>query len=121
MKRGFTLLEVLVAVAILGTTLVALQQVLGASSRGIAAEMRLTRAMLLARTLLSEATLSPPPPGHLEGALDGRGAMGAGLRFSRDVTTGPLPSLRTVDVRVFWNPTAARVCELVEVIRAPAS
>jgi hypothetical protein len=75
--------------------------------------------MLLARTLLAEATLAPPEPGHVEGDLAGRGAYAAGLRFSREVRTTPHPGLREVHVRVSWGPRPGDACELVELIRVP--
>lgn len=106
-RRGFTLVEVVVALAILGTGVLALQQLLGRSVATIAADAELTRNMLLAQTLLSEAALAPPEPGHTSGTRDG-------LHFARDVQRTPHPALREVRVRV-------GACELVEVIRVPAA
>ena len=106
-RRGFTLVEVLVALTILGTGVVAVQQLLGRSVATLAADAELTRSMLLAQTLLSEAALDPPEPGHTTGTRKG-------LRFERDVQRTAHPALREVRVRV-------GACELVEVIRVPAA
>ena len=113
-RRGLTLLEVVVAIAVLSIGMVALQRLLGRSVATIADDVRLTRAMLAARALLAEAALAPPEPGFDEGE---RG----GLRFTREVRPTPHPALREVRVRVGEGPRDPAACELVEVIRVPAS
>jgi general secretion pathway protein I len=118
--RGMTLLEVLVALAVLATGLVALERLLVRSTAGVATDRRLTRTLLAARAVLADAAVAVPPLGHAEGALDGRGPGGAGLRFARDVTATPHPGLRQVRVRVWWEHGTPDACELLEVIRVPA-
>ena len=103
--RGFTLLEVLVALAILSTAVVA-------SIQGFAQGLRLLKlsgdhqaAMLLADQKLREVT-SP-----VEGSEDGTEAR---FQWTRTVTRLPMPELETVpragrwmhysiDVRVRWD------------------
>jgi general secretion pathway protein I len=109
--RGFTLLEVLVAVAILAVGVTALQRLFARSIVTIAADVDRSRAMLLARALLAEAELAPPEPGHDAGARPG------GLAFERDVVRTPHPGLREVRVRV-RDPSGGS-CELIEVMRVP--
>ncbi|TMA66577.1 MAG: prepilin-type N-terminal cleavage/methylation domain-containing protein [Deltaproteobacteria bacterium] len=109
--RGMTLLEVLVALAVLAIGVTALQGLLAASVRGIATDVRLTEATLLARSLLAEAEVRPPEPGHVEGERPGA------LRYARDTTPTPHPGLREVRVRVSWEEGQA--CELVEMVRVP--
>ena len=111
-RRGLTLLEVLVALAVLATGVTALQRLLARSVATIGADARLSRAMLEARALLTQAELTPPEPGH-----DG-GERGGGLRFERDVWRTVHPELREVRVRVYWD-AGGRACELVELIRVP--
>lgn len=111
--RGLTLLEVVVAVAVLAVGVVALQRLVGRSVAVIADDARLTRAMLAARALLAETALVTPEPGHDEGTRDG-------LRFERDVRPTPHPALREVRVRVGDGPRDRGACELVEVIRVRA-
>jgi type II secretion system protein I len=116
--RGLTLLEVLVALVVLATGIVALQRLLAGSVAGVAGDVRLTRAMLLARTMLAEAELRPPEPGRVAGDLAGRPG-GAGLRFEREVTRTPHDGLREVRVRVYGDPDGGDACELVELVRVP--
>jgi len=111
-RRGLTLLEVVVALAVLAIGVTALQRLLATSVRGIATDVRLTEATLLARALLAEAEVRTPEPGHIEGERPGA------LRYARDTTPTAHPGLREVRVRVSWENDQA--CELVEMIRVPA-
>jgi general secretion pathway protein I len=120
-RRGMTLLEVLVALVVLATGIVALERLIAGNTAAIATDGELTRAMLAARGLLAEAALAPPEPGHAEGDLASRGAGARDLRFTRDVRPTPHPALREVRVRVFPASDAAAGCELVELVRVPAS
>ena len=110
MTRGFTLLEVLVAVAVLALGVTALERLVARSVATVAADADATRTMLLARALLAEAELRPPEPGYAEGARPG------GLRFARDVVRTAHPSLREIRVRV-WSDTPGSAFELVELVR----
>jgi len=111
-RRGMTLLEVVVALVVLAVGVTALQRLLVMAVHGIATDVRLTEATLLARSLLTDAEVHPPEPGHVEGERPGA------LRYSRDTTPTAHPALREVRVRVSWEP--AEACELVEMIRVPA-
>ena len=101
--RGFTLLEVLVAVAVLGLALVSL---LGLHVRNIdliARDERVTEATLLARALMTEVETSPFPD---LGAIDGDFELDypdryPDLRWEREVLTTPVPNVHEVRVRVF--------------------
>ena len=101
--RGFTLLEVLVAVAVLGFALVSL---LGLHVRNIdliARDERVTAATLLARALMTEVEIGPFPD---LGATDGDFELDypdryPDLRWEREVLTTPVPNVREVRVRVF--------------------
>lgn len=112
--RGMTLLEVVVALVVLATGIVALERLLVRSTAGIATDVRLTRAMLRARALLADAAVDLPPVGHTEGAL----GDAAGIRWTRDVSATPHASLREVRVRVADTDDRDGV-ELVELIRVP--
>lgn len=111
--RGFTLLEVLVALAIVGTGLTAMARLTATSVATLDGETRRTRALLAARALLADATLTPPPIGRRDGVRSD------GLRWEESVEPTPHPRLRTVRVRVFGDPLSP--VELLEVVRAPAS
>jgi general secretion pathway protein I len=100
---GFTLLEVLVAVAVLGLALVSL---LGLHVRNIDLidrDQRVTEATLLARGLMTEVETGPFPD---LGATDGDFELDypdryPELRWEREVLTTPVPNVREVRVRVF--------------------
>jgi general secretion pathway protein I len=110
--RGFTLLEVLVALTILAVGVVALQRLAVQSVATIGSDARATDAMLLARGLLAEAAVAPPEPGRSAGV---RGP----LRWVRDVTRAVHPRLREVRVRI--SRDGETDVELVELIRVPTS
>jgi type II secretion system protein I len=118
-RRGFTLLEVLVAFVVLATAGTALQRLVTRSVVGIADDTRLTRALLLARSLLAEAELTAPPLGRLGGDGGADAAAAQGLRFERDVLATPHPALREVRVRVYCEAVGGPAVELVEVVRVP--
>ena len=112
-RRGLTLLEVVVAIAVLAIGVVALERLLARSVATIADDARLTRAMLAARALLAEAALAAPEPGVDAGERDG-------LPYTREVRPTLHPALREVRVRVADGPRDRAACELVELIRVPA-
>ena len=111
-RRGITLLEVLVALAILALGVTALQRLLVRSVATVTADGRATRAMLLARALLADAEARPPEPGRSEGARPG------GLRFEREVRRTLHPALREVRVRVYPE-AGGTACEVMEMVRVP--
>ena len=114
--RGMTLLEVLVAVVVLATGIVALQKLVVRSTAGIASDVQLTRSMLRARALLADAEVQVPSVGHVEGAVPGE----TDLRWERDVSDTPHRSLRQVRVRVA-GADGHDAAELVELIRVPTN
>ncbi len=108
--RGLTLLEVVVALAVLAIGVVAVARLVDRSVATIADDARLSRAMLAARALLAETALAVPEPGLDEGERDG-------LRFAREVRPTLHPALREIRVRVADGPRDRAACELVELIR----
>jgi general secretion pathway protein I len=100
---GFTLLEVLVAVAVLGLALVSL---LGLHVRNIdliGRDQRVTEATLLARALMTGIATAPFPE---LGASAGDFELDypdryPDVRWEQEVLTTPFPGLREVRVRVF--------------------
>lgn len=111
-RAGFGLLEALIAVAVVAIGVTALQRLVTRSIATLGEDLRLTRAMLAAQALLTDAALAPPQPGTTGGVTP------EGLRFERDVARAPHPALREVRVRV-WPDARAAPCELWEVIRVP--
>jgi general secretion pathway protein I len=86
-RRGFTLLEVLVAVAVLGLALVMLMGLLSRGLREVAeAEQRSVAAMYLQGLLDNAGRVARLRPGRSGGPLgDGR------YRWQREVVAVPLP------------------------------
>jgi len=102
-KRGFTLLEVLVAVAVLGLALVSL---LGLHVRNldlIDRDQRVTEATLLARGLMAEVDAAPfPDLGITDGDFELRyPERYPDLRWEREVLPSPVADIREVRIRVF--------------------
>jgi len=102
-RFGFTLLEVLVAVAVLGLALVSL---LGLHVKTLALvdrDQRVTETTMLARALMTEAEIGPfPDVGESSGDFEERyPERYPDLRWEREVLPCPLPDLREVRIRVF--------------------
>lgn len=71
-ERGFTLVETLIAFAILAVTLVALYEAMGTSLSGFARASRFDEAVLIAESRLTElAALPTLPDAAFEGAVEG--------------------------------------------------
>ena len=101
--RGFTLLEVLVAVAVLGLALVSLLSLHVRNIDLIGRDQRITEATLLARAIMSEVESGPFPDLGVESGdfeLDYPERY-PDLRWEREVTPTPVPNVREVRVRVF--------------------
>jgi len=112
---GFTLLEILVALAIAAFALIGL---LGLHNRGLSAVARdqdYTRATLLARELITgmEVREKFPDLGFLSGQAD----YDENVRWERDVTETPIPDVRRVDLRVVFDERNPNAVQLVYYIR----
>lgn len=90
-QRGFSLLEMLVAMAILGVTLGALYQAASGATRNVRADERYAYAVELARSLLADNAVVP-----LSGHSDA-GDTGSGFRWR--VEARPLDYERTAIAR----------------------
>ncbi|HXH05290.1 MAG TPA: prepilin-type N-terminal cleavage/methylation domain-containing protein [Vicinamibacterales bacterium] len=108
---GFTLVEAVVALAVVATGVVAAERLLARSARTVAVERAAARAQLAAHALLAEARADALPLGT------SAGTTADGVLFERDVRATPHPALREVRVRTEVPEGAG--CELVEILRAP--
>jgi len=110
-ERGFTLLEVMIALGVLAVSLVVL---LGLRNRDVqlqAYARDLTQATLLARSLLVEIehTADGLALGYMEGDF---GEEFAGFSWQRNVNTFMIERVREVQVAVLWGEA-----ERIEVTR----
>src|SRR5262245_8608814 len=92
-RRGFTLIAVAVAVAVLATAGVALQRLAAQSLRTIDDDAARARTLVAARAALADAGLHPLQPG------ESTATTVDGIRTTRVVTRTPHPSLLEVRVR----------------------
>jgi general secretion pathway protein I len=101
-QRGFTLLEVIIALAILGVAFALAMELLANGVRSAKASEEYTQAVLLARQKIAEMAITP----SLEGSAE-QGDFGGGFHWSSEVQPLPqeedLPArLYQVRVRVTW-------------------
>jgi len=117
-KTGFTLLEVLVAVAVLATALVSLLSLHGKNIQTVAYDQQLSRATLLAQDLMTRTLVAEdfPDPTQSSGAF----ASDPDFHWQLEILQGPTPELademREIRLRVFWDerePDAVRLMTLL--------
>jgi general secretion pathway protein I len=113
--RGFTLIEVLVALTIVAFAFVGL---LGLHNRNLAMVARdqdLTRATLLGRQFITEMELIEQFPDV--GTTRGEFSNAPGFSWERQVEDTDLPTVRRVVVHIVWDPRMPNACELIYYIR----
>lgn len=99
--KGFTLLEVLVAAAVLAVAMVSLLGLHARNIRLIADTQTLTEAGLLAARLATTTkTGAFPPLGHSSGESGGDNGPGTSLSWTREVAETGLPGLHQVRINV---------------------
>lgn len=98
--RGFTLLEVLVALLLLSLAMVALVRAAGLEARALAQQQDATVAQWVASNVLAETRLSgrPPAQGQAEGEVEMAGRV---WRWQLEARATDEPGLVRLDVRVY--------------------
>lgn len=110
-RRGFTLIEVLVALAVVALALLGLTRVAALSVRDFDALRERTLAGWVAANVLAETRLAATLPAT--GRSDGRVEFAARKwRWTRDISGTPDPAIRRVDVRVFEEEAQEPVASL---------
>jgi general secretion pathway protein I len=101
-QRGFTLLEVMVALAVIATAFTALLSLHVENLRTLGREEAYSRALLLAETLAAESELEGwPGLGTSEGDFEAETPGEAtGFAWRREVREWMLPGTREVRIRV---------------------
>lgn len=120
-RAGFTLLEVLVALAVIAFAFVGLLGLHARSIKMIARDQNLTRATLLTRELVSQIQFQVMTNG-LQDLGDSQGTFDGfpGYRWERQVLPTGLDEMREVVIRVIWDERNPSACELVYFVRDPA-
>jgi len=108
---GFSLLEVVVALAVFSLGALALLNVLGESTRSQTAASDRAIARIVAENRLVEAmaTTAPPPAGSSTGVET---AMGRNWAWEMTVAPSPDPAILRIDVRVHEEGARQTIADL---------
>ena len=127
MRRGFTLLEMLVATAIMGIAVVGLMSNLSASLRNAARLTDYDRAALLAHEKMDELLLDPQLPKLVvvQGVFDPAVTGDAPAGWSAQLTPFDVPPeappgseiLEQLELRVWWGPPKNQRSLVIEAYR----
>ncbi len=102
-QRGFTLIEIIIATAVMALALVAVLQVFSLGVSSARRSQKSTIAVTLARNVMEEvASRDLLEPGREEGELEDYD-----MSYSIDITEGELPGLHDVEVAVSWSDEGA--------------
>jgi general secretion pathway protein I len=124
LDSGFTLIEVMIALAIVATALVALLGLHHQSLQSVIRANDLTHAALLAQRIVSDCELEHfPPIGDRVGDFQSLYPnQYPGFRWQRRVTGLPaFPDVRRVTVQILYGPGFNRRFEVVEFLHSPFS
>lgn len=119
---GFTLLEVLIAIAVLGIALIALLSLHHQDLQSVIRAQEISRAAMLAQTLMTQAELQRIPPlGTTNGNFDELyPRQYPNFRWTRTVEpSATFPDLRKVEIRILYGPNFGRSFDLVEFLHDP--
>jgi general secretion pathway protein I len=120
--RGFTLLEVMVAMAILGIALLGLLSLHHQSVQSVIRAQQSTKASMLAQVVMTEAELERFPElgrtrGDFEASFPGEFRD---FRWERVVVeSGMFPDVRKVTVLISYGPALRQHFEIAEFLHSP--
>ncbi len=120
--RGFTLLEVMIAIAILGTALAGLLGLHHQSLQSVIRSQDMTRASMLAQAVMTEAELERfPDPGTTTGDFQASfPGQFRDFQWQRVVeVSANFPDVREVKVMVRYGPKLSGSFVLVEFLHSP--
>ena len=120
---AFTLLEVMIAIAVLGITMLSLLALHHQDLQNVIRTDEMSHAMMLAQTVMSAAELQRIPlVGVTNGDFDSLyPGQFPGYRWQRTVQGSSLfPDLIQVSVRISYGPNFSRSYDILEVLHNPA-
>jgi prepilin-type N-terminal cleavage/methylation domain-containing protein len=108
-KRGFTILEAMIAVTILAIGLLALMRVLPVGTRASKLAEQTTLAAMFAQEKLEdlrESTLTSFPPSNAEGTFAEEGYPNFGYDIAVFDYVSPTSTIRGVTISIYWPADA---------------
>lgn len=121
-RAGFTLLEVMIAIAFIGIAMTALLALHDSDIQSAIRAEELTRAAMLAQGLMAQAELERfPPTGHTHGDFSRLYASQyRNYRWVQEVIPSPtFPDIERVHVTVQYGPRFSNSFSLTEFLRNP--
>ena len=121
-RPGFTLLEVMIAVGVLGIALISLLALHNSNLQSVIRGQELSTASVLAQGLMSDAELERiPMPGRSQGDFEKLfPRQYRNFRWERVVElSGMFPDIRKVQVTVFYGPRFRQRFSVVEFLHDP--
>ncbi len=121
-ERGFTLLEVMIAVGVLGVAMLALLALHDSNLRSVIRGQELSTASELAQGVMTHAELERFPvlgttAGNFESLFPG---VYPNFRWQRVVaTSGSFPDIREVHVTIYYGPSFGSSFSVVEFLHDP--
>ena len=122
LASGFTLIEVMIAVGVLGIAMLALLSLHDSNLQSVLRGQELSTASVLAQGMMSDTEMQRVP---MIGKTSGDFAKLYGdayrnFRWERDVEmSGMFPDIRKVQVRIYYGPHFARSLAVVEFLHDP--
>jgi general secretion pathway protein I len=119
---GFTLIEVMVALAVVAIALVGLLGLQHQTLQSVVRASDMTKAALLAQELMTQTEGGPfPPIAVTTGTFDNlHPRQYPNFRWQKSVEASAVfPDVRKVRIRVLYGPRFGRTFDLVELIRNP--
>jgi prepilin-type N-terminal cleavage/methylation domain-containing protein len=117
-RRGLSMIEVVVAIALLGTGIAACVACIGSATQAAGRAEEFTAVQLLAREKLAELELRGATEGEAKGDF---GEERPGFGWMTFVTPADVPGLERVRLRVLWGDAESpRSVEYVTYVRKGA-
>jgi general secretion pathway protein I len=114
-RRAFSMIEVVVAIALLGVGIAACVACIGSATHASGRAEELTAVQLLAREKLTELELSGVREGEDQGDF---GPSRPGYAWRTTVTAGDAPGLSQVRLQLLWgDPARPRTADYVTYVR----